>query len=168
MKSRLINSRIAIGMLSLPIWMFTACKPAQDACSVTEAQRKQITSEIETTVRNGLNASTLNYETHTGFRANEPGYIMAGDGKVRFASYNDYNEAMKKSFKNIVRFTAFNIHEIYTYVLSKDAATSTIVFTGSYLRPSGATEPDNGCWTFVFKKFSHGWKVVQENGTHLK
>jgi len=137
-------------------------------CDLTEDQKKLISNEIETIVKNFFNPNTLTYETHTGLRANTEGYVMGGDGKILFTDYSLYNESMKSNFAGIQKFTEFETVAIYVYVLSKEAATCTTEFTSKFLTSGGDTVLNNGCWTFVFKKFDNDWRVIQENGTHLR
>jgi hypothetical protein len=93
---------------------------------------------------------------------------MAGDGGIKYTDYKTYNDAMKVSFQNIQRFIEMKRLQTETYVLANDAATCTTVFESKFLITSGDTIINNGCWTFIFKKFDEGWKVIQENGTHTK
>ena len=143
-------------------------KGIQNTWDLTDDQKKVIANEIETIVKNFFNANTLTYETHTGLRANEAGYVMAGDGKILFTDYSTYNEVMKSSFAGIQGFTEFETVSIYVYVLSQDAATCTTEFRSKFLTTAGDTVINNGCYTFVFKKFDNTWKIIQENGTHLR
>jgi hypothetical protein len=140
----------------------------QKECDLTDDQKKLISNEIETIVKNFFNPNTLDYETHTGLRANKEGYLMGGEGKILFTDYATYNKSMKTSFAGIQRFTDFETVAIYVYVLAKDAATCTTEFKSKFLTTAGDTVINNGCWTFVFKKFDKEWKVIQENGTHLR
>lgn len=135
---------------------------------MSDQEKAVIEKEIEYVVRNFLNAETLSYETHTGLRANLPGYIMGGEGEIKFRLYSEYQTATKESFSRIEKFTEMNISELYVYALSKDAATCTTKFNSKFLTTSGDTLINNGCWTFVFKKFDNEWKVIQENGTHTQ
>jgi hypothetical protein len=153
--------------LSMTLLSFVSCG-TQGSSELSGEEKKEISKEIETVVRNFMNANTLNYETHTGLRANTEGYVMGGDGKIMFTSYDDYYKSVKGSFTNIQKFTEFDILSMYIYVLSRDAATCTSLFKSKFLTTSGDTLSDNACWTMVFKKFENGWKVVQENGTHTK
>ena len=153
-------------MLSLTV-LFFSCR-SQVSPALTEEEKKVVAKEVETVVRNFMTADTICYETHTGLRANTEGYVMGGEGKIKFTSYDDYNKSMKASFANIQKFTEFEIMSMYVYVLAKDAATCTTLFKSKFLRTTGDTIVNNGCWTMVFKKFDGEWKVVQENGTHTK
>ncbi len=156
-----------IGAVILITIFATSCKN-QSGCEPTDDQKKVISKEIESVVKGFFNAETLTYETHTGLRANTEGYVMGGDGKIVFTDYPTYAESVKQSFVNVQKFTEFETVALYVYVLSKDAAACTAEFKSKYLTTTGDTLPDNGCWTFVFKKFGNDWKVVQENGTHVK
>ena len=153
--------------LSLFVLILVSCQ-TQDSCELTAEEKKVVSNEVETVVRNFLNAETLSYETHTGMRANQPGYVMGGEGQIKFRSYAEYQSAMKTSFSGIRRFIEMHIVELYVYPLSKDAATCTTLFKSKLLTTSGDTLINNGCWTFVLKKFDNEWKVIQENGTHKK
>jgi hypothetical protein len=153
-------------MLSGCILSCVNSKKHQVSCELTAEEKKAVSKEIETVVRNFMDAKTLSYETHTGLRANTEGYVMGGEGKIRFTSYDDYEKYMKASFARIQKFTEFEILSMYIYVLARDAATCTTLFKSKFLRTSGDTIVNNGCWTMVFKKFNNEWKVVQENGTH--
>lgn len=160
------NPLIAVVVILLSI-ISTSCNTLTTS-ELTDDQKKMISSEIENIVKNFFNPNTLNYETHTGLRANKEGYVMGGEGKILFTDYSTYNESIKSSFAGIQRFTDFETVAIYVYVLSKDAATCTTEFKSKFLTTAGDTIINNGCWTFVFKKFDDDWKVIQENGTHLR
>jgi len=156
-----------IGAFMLLTIISTSCNN-QNECDLTDDQKKLISNEIEIIVKNFFNPNALTYETHTGLRANKEGYVMGGEGKILFTDYAAYNKSMKSSFAGIQRFTDFETVAIYVYVLSKDAATCTTEFKSKFLTTAGDTVINNGCWTFVFKKFDNNWKVIQENGTHLR
>ncbi|MGE5521345.1 MAG: nuclear transport factor 2 family protein [Candidatus Dadabacteria bacterium] len=135
---------------------------------LTEYQKQSIKNEVETIVRNYLDAETLSFETEAAIRANVDGYVMAGDGKIMFTDYPSFKEYVKQAFADIQKFTEFNVLSMHTYVLCPEAASCSFDFTGKYLTTKGDTVIHNGCWTMVFKKFDNGWKAVQENGTHVK
>lgn len=164
MKTRLFN---LLTGLSLAVLIFVSCKP-QASCELTENEKTTISKEIETIVRNFLDANTLGYQTEIGIRANAEGYVMGGDGKVKFTSYADLDKYLKEAFTGIQKFTEAEILSLYIYVLSKEAATCTFLMKSKYLMTSGDTIVNNACWTLVFKKFDNQWKVIQENGTHTK
>lgn len=147
--------------------MLTACHPI-NTCELSAPEKVAIENEIETIVRNFMNAETLSFETHTGLRANQPGYIFGGEGKIIFRSYTEYQTALKKVFSTTQRFTEMSISELYVYALSENAATCITEFKSKILITSGDTLINNGCWTMVFKKFDDKWKIIQENGTHLR
>jgi hypothetical protein len=134
---------------------------------LTTEEKKAVSKEVETVVRNFLNAETLSYETHTNLRANQPGYVMGGEGQIKYRSYAEYQSDLKRAFSRIQKFTEMHIVELHVYPLSKDAATCTTLFKSKFLTTAGDTLINNGCWTFVFKKYENEWKVIQENGTHL-
>jgi len=150
-------------LLFLPL-LFSCNKPK---CKITDAEKSTITLEIDSIVTHFFDAEKMSYEVHTALRANHEGYIMAGDGKIKYKSYQQYFDAMKESFQNI-RFTEMKVLENEIYVLSRDAASCTTVFESKFLTNKGDTIVNNGCWTFVFKNFDEGWKVIQENGTHTR
>ena len=143
-----------------------ACQPKTN-CELSETEKAAIEQEIETIVRNFLNAETLSFETHSGLRANQPGYLFSGEGKIKYRSYAEYEAFVKKAFSKMQRFTEMSISELYVYALSENAATCTTEFKSKFLTTTGDTLINDGCWTFVFKKFDNEWKVIQENGTHL-
>lgn len=153
--------------LFLIVLIFESCQP-QGSCEPTNEEKKAVSKEVEAVVRNFLNANTLGYQTEIGIRANTEGYIMGGEGKIRFTSYNELDKHLKTAFTQIEKFTEMEILSLYIYVLSKDAASVTTLLKSKYLKTSGDTVANNACWTLVFKRFENGWKVVQENGTHTK
>jgi hypothetical protein len=164
MKTGLLNF---ITGLSLAILVLTSCR-SQFSIELTEEEKKAVSKEIETIVRNFMNASTLNYETHTGLRANKEGYVMGGDGIIKFTSFDDYYKNTKAGFSGIQKFTESEIIALHVYVLSPESASCTTQFKSKFLTTAGDTVVNNGCWTFVFKKFDNEWKVIQENGTHTR
>jgi hypothetical protein len=162
MKTALFN---LLTGLSVSLLSFVSCQPT-DSCNLTEEEKMAVSKDVEAEVRNFLNAATLSYETHTGLRANQPGYIMGGDGQIKYRSYAEYQTNMKAVFSGVERFIEMNIVELHVYPLSKDAASCTTLFKGRFITTAGDTLINNGCWTFVIKKFDNEWKVIQENGTH--
>ena len=128
----------------------------------------KVTNEVESVVKNFMNANTLNASTHIGIRSDAEGYIFAGDGDIVYKDYDSYKSGVIAAFETIEKFTELQISEIHTYVLAANAASCTAKFTGRFLTVSGDTIGHNGCWTFVFKKFNEAWLVVQENGTHTQ
>ena len=75
---------------------------------------------------------------------------------------------MEATFKNIQKFIEVDAYNSHVYILSKEAATCTTEFKSKYINADGDTVINNGCWTFVFKKFENDWKVIHENGTHTQ
>lgn len=155
-----------IALISITL-LTTSCRTSCNG-EMSDKKREMIKSEIETIVKNFFNPKTLNYSTHTGLRADKEGYVFGLEGKIGFTSYASYNEQMKINFAGIQRFTEASIVSMYVYVLSENAAACTTEFKSKYLTVKGDTIPNNGCWTAVFKKFDNGWKVIQENATHIK
>jgi hypothetical protein len=138
------------------------------SAELTAEEKKAISKEIELVVRNFMDEKTLSYETYIELRANKEGYVMSGEGEIIASSYDDFTKYMKTAFQSVQRFTEFEILSMYIYVLCRDAASCTTLFQSKYLTTSDETIVNNGCWTFVFKKFDGEWKVIQENGTHTK
>ena len=138
------------------------------ASKLTEEQKSQITKEVEATVRNFMNAGNVNYDSYLALRAARDGYIFAGDGKIQITDYKAFPELIRKAFEGVDRFIEMEVNKIYTYVLSEDAAASTMEFKSRFITKGGDTLTDNGCWTMVFTKLDGSWKVIQENGTHTK
>jgi len=126
----------------------------------------KVTNEVESVVRNFMDANTLTASTHIGLRADTEGYVYAGDGDIVYRDYDSYQSGVSAAFEGIEKFTELQITDIYTYVLAANAASCTAKFNGEFLAVTGDTIVHNGCWTFVLKKFDDTWLVVQENGTH--
>jgi len=151
----------------LIVLIFGSCR-AKVSCELTDEEKKAVSKEIETRVRNHMNANILGYQTQVGLRANVEGYVFGAEGKILFTSYDDFEKHMKTSFAGNQKYTELEILSLYPYVLCRDAAACTTLFKGKWLTASGDTVVSNGCWTAVFKKFGNEWKVVQENATHTK
>jgi hypothetical protein len=164
MKTGLLNFITGLSLVTL---VLTSCRP-EVSCELTEEEKQAVSKEIEAIVRNFMDANSLTYETHTGLRANKEGYVMGGEGIIKFTSYDDYNKSMKAGFAGIQKFTDSEIIAIHVYVLSPESASCTTQFKSKFLTTAGDTVVNNGCWTFVFKKFDNEWKVIQENGTHTR
>ena len=152
--------------VSIFVFVLLACQP-KNICELSETEKAAIEQEVETIVRNFLNAETLSFETHSGLRANQPGYLFSGEGKIKYRTYSEYEAFVKDAFSKMQRFTEMSVSELYVYALSENAATCTTVFNSKFLTISGDTVINDGCWTMVFKKFDGNWKIIQENGTHL-
>jgi hypothetical protein len=135
---------------------------------LTAEEKKAVSREIEIVVRNFLDAKTLSYQTEMKLRANSEGTVIGGDGKIQAIGYGEIDQYMRTAFAEVQNFTEFEITSLYIYVLCKEAAACTTLFKSKFLTTSGDIVDNNGCWTFVFKKFGNEWKVVQENGTHTR
>lgn len=135
-----------------------------DTSELAEDQKKSVSKEVETVVRNFL--KDISYKSEVAIRANVDGYVFSADGKTRFTDYPSFEKYVREAFKNIEKFTEAEVPALHVYVLSKDAASCTFELKGKYLTNKGDTLVDNACWTMVLKKFDNGWKAVQENGTH--
>ena len=144
-----------------------SCKP-QASCEPSNEEKIKITSEVEKVVKDLWNPSTVSYETNDILRRGIDGYAMGSDGKIVFKNYEEFDKAMKASFGNLKRFIDSEVPLIHVYVLSKNAAACTYEFKSRFISNSNDTIINNGCWTFVLKRFENGWKVVQENGTHTQ
>lgn len=67
--------------LTLTVLIFVSCRP-QISYELTAEEKKAISKEIETRVRNHMNAKTIGYQTQTGLRANVEGYVFGAEGKI--------------------------------------------------------------------------------------
>lgn len=152
-------------VISIAIILAFCQSPRRNELTLLDSDK--ISQEIETLIANLFCPEGLNYENHVALRANKTGYVFAGDGHIQFTDYESYRASVETIFKGIQRFIEVKRSKTCIYVLAKDAATCTVEFTGKFLTVKGDTIVNNGCWTFVFKKFDNGWKTIQENGTHL-
>lgn len=159
------NVFIMLTGILLIVLLFGSCQP-QVSCEATNEEKKVITSEIEALVRDLWNPEKTSYETNDILRSRVDGFVYASDGKIISTSYNEFDQKMKEGFAGVQKFVEAEIPAIHVFVLSKEAATCTYLFKSKFIATSGDTAVNNGCWTFVFKKFENGWKVVQENDTH--
>jgi hypothetical protein len=151
--------------MSIAVTLAFCQSPRQN--ELTPLDSDKISQEIEILIANFFSPEGLNYKNHVALRANKTGYIFAGDGHIQFTDYESYRASVESIFKDIKRFTEVKRSKTCIYVLAKDAASCTVEFKSKFLTVRGDTIVNNGCWTFVFKKFDDGWKTIQENGTHL-
>ncbi len=151
---------LLISLLALP-----GCQ--EHKAILSEEEKARINDEITGIVENFLSPE-INVKTHIALRANTDGYIFGSDGVIMYENYNDYAEGVKTAFEGITKFISLKPVKSFVYVLSEDAASCTCEFKGQIVTIAGDTLTHNGCWTFVFKKLDSEWKVVQENGTHLR
>ena len=136
--------------------------------TLNEQKKKEIRKEIDSIMTHFFNPNSLDYEQHIALRANTEGYLFAADGKIIFTDYQSYTKGVKSSFEDVQHFIELDNTKTYVFPLAIDAATCTTEFQGKYINTEGDTITHNGCWTFVFQKFDGEWKVIHENGTHIK
>jgi len=160
-----IHIALSIAFIGLIICI-TSCETS-DQCTLTDQEKTEIASEIESIMDDFFNPNTLDYEKHISLRADDEDYLFAGDGAILFTDYDSYIEGVKGAFDGMQGWTKLELTKSHIYVLAMDAASCTVEFEGAFLNLDGDTITHNGCWTFVFKKSGNEWKVVQENGTHL-
>lgn len=135
---------------------------------LSDQLKSKVAGEVDSLMNYFFDTDHLNYTDQIALRANVDNYVFAIDGKITYPDYESYRAWAEESYSVVPKFIETKRPRSYIYVLAKDAASCTTEFQSKYLTINGDTIILNGCKTFVLKKFGEEWKIVQENGTHIK
>ena len=83
-------------------------------------------------------------------------------------SPDDGSDRPSRSAEEIYsEFTHIEFRNPQVYVLALDAASYSTEFEWSTTSVDGVITNASGSWTYVFKRFPEGWRVVHSGGTHI-
>ena len=141
----------------------SGCEPTAPQ-AVTAADKAQIEQEIKETVQNYVAAVKAgDLPRILSFWGDFEDFVHAGDGRV-FGNHEKWKTWLRNNRPD--EFLYWNNSDIHVSVLAPNAAAYTMNFESSFIK-GGETVKITGSWTYVFRKTSAGWQVVQSNGTHV-
>lgn len=128
------------------------------------ADKAQIEQEIRETVQNYVAAVKAgDLPRILAFWGDFEDFVHAGDGRV-FGNHEKWTTWLSNNLPD--EWLYWNNSDIHVSVLARNAAAYTMNFEASFIK-DGETQKVTGSWTYVFRKTSAGWQVVQSNGTHV-
>jgi hypothetical protein len=161
---KLLNSTVLIAVLSLVICLGSCENRINN--ELTEQEKQHIIQEIETLMNDVYNPENAGFEKLISIKANKEGYLFASTGKIRDTEFSSYEARLKENLKALQSVIDLKTTKMFVYPLSSNSASCTFEAEAKFINPEGDTITTSGCWTYVFKKFDDGWKVIHENGAH--
>lgn len=101
------------------------------------------------------------------FWSDSEDFVFAGDRKI-LGGYEAWVDVLNQWAETTDRYLYWNNSNIKIEVLSRNAACYTMEFDNERISAAGDTLNTKGSWTYVFKKYDDGWRVIQTNGTHIE
>lgn len=159
-----LNSTVLIALLSFLICLGSCENRINN--ELTEQEKNHIIQEIETLMNDVYNPENAGFDKLISIKANKDGYLFASTGKIIHTEFSSYEAKTKENFKTIGGVLDLKITKMFVYPLSINSASCTFEAGVKFISPAGDTISTKGCWTYVFKRFDVGWKVIHENGAH--
>ena len=149
------------------VFLFNSCGPAAPSAELSTEEEARIAEEVDATVREYLSAiQSLEADRILGFWADVEGFAMARDGTL-LVGYEPWADLVRTFVETTFEVTHIEISNPQVYVLARDAASYSVEFEWSMTSAEGVTTNATGSWTYVFKRFHEGWRVVHSAGTHI-
>ncbi len=153
----------SVMLMLLAAVALSACAPTAPQ-AVTAADKSQIEQDVRETVENYVEAIKAgDLPLILAFWGDFEDFIHAGDGRV-FGNHEKWTTWISNNLPD--EWLYWNNSDIHVSVLARNAAAYTMNFEVSFIK-DGETVKITGSWTYVFRKTSAGWQVVQSNGTHV-
>ena len=108
---------------------------------------------------------TRDYDSMIDFWSKSDDFVMAGDGRI-LGGIGAWIQTTTGDYESTEKWLVWDWQDVHIVPLSEKSATVTLEFRYRWVDTDGNTNNMRGSWTYVFRKESEGWKVVQSNGTH--
>ena len=149
------------------VFLVSSCGPAAPSAELSTEEEARIVEEVDTTVREYISAiQSLDTDRMLAFWADVEGFAMAGDGTL-LVGYEPWADQVRTMVETTSEVTHIEISSPQVYVLARDAASYSMEFEWSMTSVEGVTTNATGSWTYVFKLFPEGWRVVHSAGMHI-
>ena len=149
------------------VFLLSSCGPAAPSAELSREEEARIAEEVDATVREYLSAiQSLELDSLLAFWADVEGFAIAGDGSL-LVGYEPWADQIRTMVETTSEVTHIEISNPQVYVLARDAASYSAEFEWSMTSVEGVTTNATGSWTYVFKRFPEGWRVVHSAGTHI-
>ena len=126
-----------------------------------------IAEEVDATVREYFSAiKSLDTDRLLAFWADVEGFAMASDGAL-IVGYEPWYAQIRAWVETASEVTHIELTNPQVYVLALNAASYSTEFEWSMTSKDGDITKATGSWTYVFKRFPEGWRVVHSGGTHV-
>ncbi len=149
-------------LLSTAAFAFLAS--SVEAQTMLDSERSRIEQEVRQTVQNYVEAVKANdLPKMQAFWGDFDDFVHAGDGRV-FGDHDKWTAWLAENLPD--KWLYWKNSDIHVAVLAPNAASYTMNFEFARI-DDGETKEVTGSWTYVFRKTTAGWQVVQSNGTHI-
>lgn len=153
---------VLLGVITLAAGIPACAAPS----ALSDAERAEVTAAVVASLDGYREAALrLDLEGMLALWADVDGFALAGDGEL--TDYPGLEQQAREEVTTMQSVLSFELSDRHTYVLAPDAASHTARFRWSAVLATGDTLRVRGSWTWVFKNFDGGWKVVQSGGTHV-
>jgi ketosteroid isomerase-like protein len=158
----IIRTLTAAGAILL-LWSCSASAPAR----LTDADRAEVRAAVQERMDGYLDAvRRQDLDWMLGFWADTDEFVFAGDGSL-IAGYDGFGTQLRAASAATAAVLDLSASNEHLFVLARDVAALSLEFEGTMVTVAGDTVRSRGAWTYVFKQFGDGWKVVHSAGTHV-
>ncbi len=155
------------GALICLVCLLVSCRPPAPPTELSAEEKARIGEEVDATVRHYVSAiRSLDADRMLAFWADVEGFAMAGDGAL-IVGYEPWAAQIRTLVETTSEVTHIEFRNPQVSVLTGDAASYSVEFEWSMTSLEGVTTNASGSWTYVFKRFPEGWRVVQSAGMHV-
>jgi len=155
------------GTLICFVCLLFSCGPSAPPPELSTEEKARIAEEVDATVREYVSAfRSLDVDRALAFWADVEGFAMAADGAL-IVGYEPLAAQVRAFVETTSEVTHIEVKNPQVYVLARDAASYSMEFEWSITSTEGVTTSASGSWTYVFRRFPEGWRVVHSAGTHI-
>jgi len=157
---------IRTNVLAASAVLLLSCGPSTPG-NLSEAERAQVRAAVQLRMDGYFEAvRQQDLDRMLAFWADTDAFVFAGDGAL-IAGYDSFASELRGARAATARVLSLTGSNQHVYVLARDAAALSLEFEGSTVTVAGDTARLRGSWTYVFKLFDEGWKVVHSAGAHV-
>ena len=144
-----------------------SCGQATPSAQLGPEEKARIAEEVDATVQDYVSAiEALDLDRMLGFWADVEGFAIAGDGSL-IVGFEPWAAQIRTLVDATSEVTHIEVSNPQVFVLARDAVSYSMEFEWSMTSKQGVTTNAAGSWTYVFKLFPEGWRVVHSAGTHI-
>ena len=156
----------SLALVCLGCSLLSCGQPAPTA-HLGEEEKARIAEQLDATVQEYVSAiQALDAERMLAFWADVEGFVIAGDGSL-IVGFEPWAAQIRALVEATSEVTHIEVSNPQIFVLARDAASYSMEFEWSMTSRDGVTTNASGSWTYVFKRFPEGWRVVHSAGTHI-
>ena len=129
---------------------------------ISEEERKELEEEVKNMLDKLQDINGKKADHFFKFFGKTEGFIVAANGNLPDASFDEVMENVKKSQATYLNL---DFHDPKIYVIDRNAATMTSLWDMDFVSAEGDTLTYGGCWTYNMQKINEQWRIIQSIGT---